>query len=153
MPNDDISHPIPDLTGYITEGQIVFDRDMHGRGIYPPINCLSSLSRLMKDGIGEGMTRADHPHLSNQLFASYSHVQDVRNLASVIGEEELTELDHKYMKFGDFFEKRFVGQGFDEDRSIEETLDLGWKALSILPAEELQRLTDEEIEEHYKGSV
>ena len=151
MPNDDISHPIPDLTGYITEGQIVFDRDMHGRGIYPPINCLPSLSRLMKDGIGEGMTRSDHPHLSNQLFASYSHVQDVRNLASVIGEEELTELDHRYMEFGDFFEKNFVGQRFDEDRSIEETLDLGWKALSLLPAEELQRLTDEEIEEHYKG--
>ncbi len=151
MPNDDISHPIPDLTGYITEGQIVFDRDMHGRGIYPPINCLPSLSRLMKDGIGDGMTRSDHPHLSNQLFASYSKVQDVRNLASVIGEEELTELDHKYMEFGEFFEKRFVQQRFDEDRSIEETLDLGWEALSILPAEELQRLTDEEIEEHYKG--
>lgn len=151
MPNDDISHPIPDLTGYITEGQIVFDRDLGGRGIYPPVNCLSSLSRLMKDGIGEGMTRADHPHLSNQLFASYSHVKDVRNLASVIGEEELSETDNLYMKFGEFFEQRFLSQAFDEDRSIEQTLDLAWEGLSILPSEELQRLTEEEIGEHYKG--
>ncbi|MFA6336238.1 MAG: V-type ATP synthase subunit B [Bacteroidales bacterium] len=151
MPNDDIGHPIPDLTGYITEGQIVFDREMYGRGIYPPINGLPSLSRLMKDGIGEGMTRADHPHLSNQLFASYSHVKDVRNLASVIGEEELTALDHQYLEFGEFFEKKFVSQSFTEDRSIEQTLDLGWKALSLLPTEELQRVTDEEIEEHYQS--
>ena len=97
------------------------------------------------------MTRSDHPHLSNQLFASYSHVQDVRNLASVIGEEELTELDHHYMEFGEFFEKKFVSQAYDEDRSIEETLDLAWDALSLLPSEELQRLTEEEISEHYKG--
>ena len=151
MPNDDISHPIPDLTGYITEGQIVFDRDMNGRGIYPPVNALSSLSRLMKDGIGDGMTRDDHPHLSNQLYASYSHVKEVRNLASVIGEEELSEVDHKYIEFGDFFEKKFVNQGYDEDRTIEETLDLGWEALSKLPPEELERLTEEEINEHYKG--
>ncbi len=149
MPNDDISHPVPDLTGYITEGQIVFDRSMQARGIYPPINCLPSLSRLMKDGIGEGMTRSDHPHLANQLFASYSHVKDVQNLASVIGEEELTSLDQQYLEFGTFFENRFVKQGFDEDRSIEQTLDLAWEALSKLPAEELQRLTDEEIAEHY----
>jgi V/A-type H+-transporting ATPase subunit B len=151
MPNDDISHPVPDLTGYITEGQIVFDRGMQARGIYPPINVLPSLSRLMKDGIGEGLTRADHPHLSNQLFASYSHVKDVQNLASVIGEEELTPLDHQYLEFGEFFEKKFVNQAFDEDRSIEQTLDLGWEALSKLPSEELQRLTDDEIAEHYKG--
>jgi len=149
MPNDDITNPVPDLTGYITEGQIVFDRDMNARGVYPPINGLPSLSRLMKDGIGEGMTRKDHPHLSNQLFASYSHVKDVRNLASVIGEEELTELDKKYLEFGAYFEKNFINQAFDEDRSIEQTLDIGWKAISILPAEELQRLTDEEIEEYY----
>jgi len=149
MPNDDISHPVPDLTGYITEGQIVFERSMQARGIYPPINCLPSLSRLMKDGIGEGMTRSDHPHLANQLFASYSHVKDVQNLASVIGEEELTTLDQQYLEFGNFFEKQFVNQGFDEDRSIEQTLDLGWEALSKLPSEELQRLTDEEIAEHY----
>lgn len=151
MPNDDISHPIPDLTGYITEGQIVFDRSLNGRGVYPPVGVLPSLSRLMKDGIGEGMTRADHPHLSNQLYASYSKVQDVKNLASVIGEEELGEVDQLYLKFGDFFENRFLNQRFDEDRSIEETLDLAWEALSILPPEELQRLTDEEIQEHYKG--
>jgi V/A-type H+-transporting ATPase subunit B len=149
MPNDDIGHPIPDLTGYITEGQIVFDREMYGRGIYPPVNGLPSLSRLMKDGIGEGMTRADHPHLANQLFASYSHVKDVRNLASVIGEEELTTLDHQYLEFGSFFEKKFVSQSFTENRSIEQTLDLGWKALGELPAEELQRVTDEEIAGHY----
>lgn len=149
MPNDDISHPVPDLTGYITEGQIVFERGMQARGIYPPINCLPSLSRLMKDGIGEGMTRGDHPHLANQLFASYSHVKDVQNLASVIGEEELTSLDQQYLEFGSFFEKKFVNQGFGEDRSIEQTLDLGWKALSKLPSEELQRLTDEEIAQYY----
>ena len=149
MPNDDISHPVPDLTGYITEGQIVFERGMQARGIYPPINCLPSLSRLMKDGIGEGMTRGDHPHLANQLFASYSHVKDVQNLASVIGEEELTSLDQQYLEFGSFFEKKFVNQGFGEDRSIEQTLDLGWEALSKLPNEELQRLTDEEIAQYY----
>jgi len=149
MPNDDISHPVPDLTGYITEGQIVFDRSMQARGIYPPINPLPSLSRLMKDGIGEGMTRADHPHLANQLFASYSHVKDVQNLASVIGEEELTSLDQQYLEFGNFFEHKFINQSFTEDRSIEQTLDIGWEALSKLPSEELQRLTDEEIAEHY----
>jgi V/A-type H+-transporting ATPase subunit B len=149
MPNDDISHPVPDLTGYITEGQIVFEREMHGRGIYPPIAGLPSLSRLMKDGIGEGMTREDHPHLASQLFAAYSYVKDVRNLASVIGEEELTPLDHTYIEFGDAFERKFVTQKFDEDRSIEQTLDLGWEALRILPAEELHRITDEEIEKYY----
>ncbi|NLA96838.1 MAG: V-type ATP synthase subunit B [Spirochaetales bacterium] len=149
MPNDDISHPVPDLTGYITEGQIVFERGMQARGIYPPINCLPSLSRLMKDGIGEGMTRGDHPHLANQLFASYSHVKDVQNLASVIGEEELTSLDQQYLEFGSFFEKKFVNQGFGEDRSIEQTLDLGWEALRKLPSEELQRLPDEELAQYY----
>ncbi|MGD1822727.1 MAG: V-type ATP synthase subunit B [Pleomorphochaeta sp.] len=150
MPNDDISHPIPDLTGYITEGQIVFDRSLHSRDLYPPINPLPSLSRLMKDGIGENMTREDHPHLSNQLFASYSHVQDVRNLASVIGEEELTSIDKQYLKFGQFFENNFIAQDFDEDRSIEETLNIAWKALSYLPAEELQRLSEDEIYEYWQ---
>ena len=149
MPNDDISHPIPDLTGYITEGQIVFEREMYGRGIYPPVAGLPSLSRLMKDGIGEGMTREDHPHLSNQLFACYSYVKDVRNLASVIGEEELTPLDHQYMEFGEFFERNFVTQGSHDDRTIEETLDLGWKALSLLPQEELHRVTEDELDEYY----
>jgi len=149
MPNDDISHPIPDLTGYITEGQIVFDRSLHSRALYPPINPLPSLSRLMKDGIGEGMTREDHPHLSNQLFASYSHVQDVRNLASVIGEEELTSIDKQYLKFGQFFENNFITQDFEEDRSIEDTLNIAWKALGFLPAEELQRLSEDEIYDHW----
>lgn len=149
MPNDDISHPVPDLSGYITEGQIVFERQMNARGIYPPVAGLPSLSRLMKDGIGEGMTREDHPHLSNQLFAAYSYVKDVRNLASVIGEEELTPLDHQYMEFGEFFEKEFVNQDSHEDRTIEQTLDIGWKALSMLPVEELHRVTEDEIDEYY----
>jgi len=149
MPNDDISHPVPDLSGYITEGQIVFERDMDGRGIYPPVAGLPSLSRLMKDGIGEGMTREDHPHLASQLFAAYSYVKDVRNLASVIGEEELTPLDHDYLEFGKHFEQRFVSQGKDEDRSIEETLSIGWEVLKMLPVEELHRITDEEIEKYY----
>jgi V/A-type H+-transporting ATPase subunit B len=149
MPNDDISHPVPDLTGYITEGQIVLEREMHNRGLYPPVAGLPSLSRLMKDGIGDGYTREDHPHLAGQLFAAYSHVKDVRNLASVIGEEELTPLDSQYMEFGDVFEKEFVSQGRDEDRTIEQTLDLGWKALSALPAEELNRVTEEEIDRYY----
>jgi V/A-type H+-transporting ATPase subunit B len=149
MPNDDISHPIPDLTGYITEGQIVFEREMHGRGIYPPVAGLPSLSRLMKDGIGKGMTREDHPHLASQLFAAYSYVKDVRNLASVIGEEELTPLDHQYMEFGESFERKFVAQKLNEERTIEETLNLGWEALSLLPVEELHRVTEEELEKYY----
>ena len=151
MPNDDISHPIPDLTGYITEGQIVFEREMNGRNIYPPVAGLPSLSRLMKDGIGGDMTREDHPHLASQLFAAYSYVKDVRNLASVIGEEELTPLDHKYMEFGEAFERQFVSQAVDEDRTIEETLNLGWEVLRKLPAEELHRVTDEELEKYYEG--
>lgn len=149
MPNDDISHPVPDLSGYITEGQIVLERDLNQRGIYPPIAGLPSLSRLMKDGIGEGMTREDHAHLASQLFAAYAHVKDVRALASVIGEEELTPLDHTYLKFGDAFEKRFLSQAFDEERSIEQTLDLGWNVLSALPREELHRITEEEIRKYY----
>ena len=149
MPNDDITHPIPDLTGYITEGQIVLERDLHQKGIYPPIAGLPSLSRLMKDGIGEGMTRDDHAHLASQLFAAYSHTKDVRALASVIGEEELTPLDNNYLTFGDAFEKQFLSQGEHEDRSIDETLDIGWKVVSNLPREELYRLTDEELEKHY----
>jgi len=149
MPNDDISHPVPDLTGYITEGQIVFEREMSARGIYPPIAGLPSLSRLMKDGIGEGMTREDHPHLASQLFAAYSYVKDVRNLASVIGEEELTPLDHQYLDFGEFFERTFVSQTRTEDRTIEQTLDLGWEALRRLPEEELHRVTQEEVEKFF----
>jgi V/A-type H+-transporting ATPase subunit B len=151
MPNDDISHPVPDLTGYITEGQIVFEREMHARGIYPPIAGLPSLSRLMKDGIGEGLTREDHPHLASQLFAAYSYVKDVRNLASVIGEEELTPLDHQYLEFGNALEMEFVSQQEDEDRTILQTLDLGWKALGLLPAEELHRVTEEELEKYWNA--
>ena len=149
MPNDDITHPVPDLTGYITEGQIVLERQLHQKGIYPPIAGLPSLSRLMKDGIGKGMTREDHAHIASQLFAAYSHTKDVRALASVIGEEELTPLDAQYLKFGDEFERSFLNQDYYEDRSIEQTLDLGWKVISILPREELYRITDEEIEKFY----
>ncbi|MFW6138038.1 MAG: V-type ATP synthase subunit B [Spirochaetota bacterium] len=151
MPNDDISHPIPDLTGYITEGQIVFERDMYGRGIYPPVAGLPSLSRLMKDGIGEGMTREDHAHVASQLFAAYSYVKDVRNLASVIGEEELTPLDHTYLEFGDEFEKKLISQEIDENRSIEQTLELAWEVLRVLPPEELHRITEQELEEYYNA--
>ncbi len=149
MPNDDISHPVPDLTGYITEGQIVLERELSQKGIYPPIAGLPSLSRLMKDGIGPGMTRDDHAHLASQLFAGYAKVKDVRALASVIGEEELTPLDHTYLKFGDAFEGEFLSQREDENRSIEQTLDLGWKVLSILPKEELQRISEEELVKYY----
>jgi len=152
MPNDDISHPVPDLTGYITEGQIVFEREMNSRNIYPPVAGLPSLSRLMKDGIGKDMTREDHPHLASQLFAAYSYVKDVRNLASVIGEEELTPLDHQYLDFGEHFERKFVSQGMREERSIEETLNRGWESLSILPPEELHRVTEEELDIYY-GSI
>jgi len=149
MPNDDITHPIPDLTGYITEGQVVLERELHQKSVYPPIAGLPSLSRLMKDGIGEGMTRKDHAHLASQLFAAYSHTKEVRALASVIGEEELTPLDNQYLEFGEAFEQKFLSQGEYEDRSIEQTLDIGWKVISIMPREELYRLTEEEIEEYY----
>jgi len=152
MPSDDISHPVPDLTGYITEGQIVLERDLFQRGVYPPIAGLPSLSRLMKDGIGEGRTRADHPHLASQLFAAYSHVKNVRSLASVIGEEELSTLDKKYLQFGERFEQEFLRQGYYEDRSIEQTLDIGWDVLSTLPKSELHRVTEEEIEKYYRPS-
>jgi V/A-type H+-transporting ATPase subunit B len=147
MPNDDITHPIPDLTGYITEGQIVLSRDMHQKGIYPPVDPLSSLSRLMKDGIGEGKTRKDHSNIYGQLYSSYSRVQRVRSLASIIGEEELSEVDRSYLNFGDKFEKKFLQQGLDESRSIEETLDLSWEVLKTLPESELTRVTEMEISE------
>ena len=149
MPNDDITHPVPDLTGYITEGQIVLDRSLDQNGIYPPISVLPSLSRLMKDGIGEGYTRADHSAVSNQLFASYAKVQDAKALASVIGEEELSPADKLYMEFGKAFEHFFLDQGFDTDRTIDETLDLGWNLLSILPQSELNRVDNRLLEEKY----
>jgi len=150
MPNDDITHPIPDLTGYITEGQIVLEREMYNRGIYPPIAGLPSLSRLMKDNIGKGLTRDDHPSLSSQLFACYAHVKDVRALASIIGEEELSSMDKLYLKFGEDFEKKFLSQGPMERRTLEDGLDLGWDIVSILPAEELVRIREEDLKKHYK---
>jgi V/A-type H+-transporting ATPase subunit B len=151
MPNDDITHPMPDLTGYITEGQIVLGRELSFAGIYPPVTVLPSLSRLMKDGIGKGRTREDHPRWGAQLYAAYAHTQDVRALASVIGEEELTEVDQRYLKFGRAFEHEFVSQGFTENRTIERTLEIGWKLLSMLPKAELTRVTLEDIEKYYKG--
>ena len=150
MPNDDITHPIPDLTGYITEGQIVLDRPLFGQGIYPPINVLPSLSRLMKDGIGEGYTREDHQSLANQLFSCYAKVGDARALASVIGEDELSPLDKKYLEFGKAFEKTFVGQGETENRSILETLDKGWELLGMMPKEELDRIDTKILDKYYK---
>ena len=149
MPNDDITHPIPDLTGYITEGQIVLDRQLHGQGIYPPINVLPSLSRLMKDGIGEGFTREDHQDVANQLFSCYAKVGDARALASVIGEDELSPLDKRYLKFGTAFEEQFVGQGADENRNIKDTLDKGWKLLGMIPREELDRIDTKILDKYY----
>ena len=149
MPNDDITHPIPDLTGYITEGQIVLDRSLNGQSIYPPINVLPSLSRLMKDGIGEGYTRADHQAVANQLFSSYAKVGDARALASVIGEDELSGLDKQYLKFGRMFEKHFVGQGTEENRTILQTLEIGWSLLRMLPREELDRIDTKILDEYY----
>ena len=151
MPNDDITHPIPDLTGYITEGQIVLDRGLEQRGIYPSVSVLSSLSRLMKDGIGEGYTRKDHAAVSNQLFACYSKVQQARSLASVIGEEELSETDKQYLAFGIKFEQEFIAQGYNESRTIDQTLNLGWKLLRLLPIEELDRIDQSLLDEFYKG--
>lgn len=152
MPNDDISHPIPDLTGYITEGQIVLSRDLEQKGIYPPVAILPSLSRLMKDGTGEGYTREDHADLANQLFASYSAVTDARSLASVIGEDELSEIDKQYVEFGKRLEAEFITQGLRENRTLEQTLDLGWKLLSMLPRAELGRVSDKMLDKYYQGT-
>lgn len=149
MPNDDITHPIPDLTGFITEGQIVLDRSLDATGIYPPVSVLPSLSRLMKDGIGAGYTRDDHKALADQLFASYASVQDVKSLASVIGEEELSANDKLLLKFGKAFEEKFINQG-NQNRTINETLDLGWELLSMLPRELLDRVSDDVLDAHYK---
>ena len=149
MPNDDITHPIPDLTGYITEGQVVLDRNLHGQAIYPPISILPSLSRLMKDGIGKGYTREDHQDLANQLFSAYAKVGEARNLASVIGEDELSPVDKQYLKFDKKFEERYIGQGRTENRSMIETLDLGWELLALLPKEELDRIDTKIIEKYY----
>ncbi len=149
MPSDDISHPVPDLTGYITEGQIVLERELFNRDIYPPIAGLPSLSRLMKDGIGEGRTRGDHAGLAAQLFACYAKVKRIRALASIVGQEELSDLDRNYLVFGETFERDYLSQGEDENRSIEQTLDLGWKVLSILPEKELYRVSRDDISRYY----
>ncbi len=149
MPNDDITHPIPDLTGYITEGQIVLSRDLGAKGIYPPVDVLPSLSRLMKDGIGAGFTRDDHSALANQLLATYSKVQDAKALASVIGEDELSEEDKLLMAFGRAFESKFLNQSFTENRTIAQTLDLGWSLLSMLPRKMLDRVDDAILDAHY----
>lgn len=141
MPNDDISHPIPDMTGYITEGQIVLSRDLYKKGINPPINILDSLSRLMKDGIGEEYTRKDHRELADQLFSSYSKVQEVRALSKVLGEADLSDIDKKYLEFGKQFEEKFLNQEQYENRTINETLDLGWEILKILPKEEWDKIS------------
>ncbi|MDE2027272.1 MAG: V-type ATP synthase subunit B [Candidatus Omnitrophica bacterium] len=149
MPNDDITHPVPDLTGYITEGQVVLERELSQKGVYPPIAGLPSLSRLMKDNIGSGLTRDDHPHLASQLFACYARVKDVRALSLVIGREELSALDRQYLEFGDVFEKQFLSQGEQEERSLEQSLGLGWKILTLLPKEELHRISADETAQYY----
>lgn len=150
MPNDDITHPIPDLTGYITEGQIVLDRGLQGQSIYPPISVLPSLSRLMKDGIGEGYTRADHQDVANQLFSCYAKVGDARALASVIGEDELSAIDKQYLKFGRAFETQFIGQDLHENRTILETLDIGWRLLGMIPRTELDRIDTKVLDQYYQ---
>ena len=152
MPNDDITHPVPDLTGYITEGQIVLGRDLEGAGVYPPVSVLLSLSRLMKDGIGEGYTRADHAAVANQLFASYSRVQEARSLASVIGEEELSPADKRLLAFGRAFDQKFLAQPGGEARTIDQSLELAWRLLSTLPKEELDRIDEKWIEQYYRPS-
>ena len=151
MPSDDITHPIPDLTGYITEGQIVLSRELHRKGIYPPVNVLMSLSRLMKDGIGEGKTRSDHGEVSNQLYDAYSRAQELRALAEIIGKGSLSPIDLKYLEFGDIFERRFLAQAPTENRDIETTLSLAWEVLSVLPESELTKIKKTHIDKYYKG--
>ena len=151
MPEDDKTHPIPDLTGYITEGQIILSRDLYRKNVMPPIDVLPSLSRLKDKGIGEGKTRADHANTMNQLFAAYARGKDARELMVILGEAALTDMDKIYAKFADKFEEEYVSQGYDKDRSIEETLEIGWKLLSVLPKSELKRIKDEFIDKYYVG--
>jgi V/A-type H+-transporting ATPase subunit B len=152
MPGDDDTHPIPDLTGYITEGQIYVDRDLNSQGIQPPVDVLPSLSRLMDDGIGEGLTRADHADVSDQMYAAYAEGEDLRDLVNIVGREALSERDNKYLDFADRFEQQFVDQGFDTNRELDETIEIGWDLLSMLPREELNRIDEEFIKEHYRES-
>lgn len=153
MPSDDITHPVPDLTGYITEGQIVLSRELAAANVQPPVAVLPSLSRLMKDGIGEGVTREDHARVASQLFACYAKAQEVRSLAAIIGAEELSEEDNHYLQFAEAFENRFVSQGEREDRTIFQTLDLAWEVLSLLPKEALTRLSEKDLEARYKAAI
>jgi V/A-type H+/Na+-transporting ATPase subunit B len=152
MPADDITHPIPDLTGYITEGQIVLGRDLFRKGIYPPVNVLMSLSRLMKDGVGEGKTRTDHMEVGNQLYDAYSRAQEVRALAEIVGKAGLTGVDLKYLGAGDIFEEHFLKQSNDENRTLEETLNRAWEVLSTLPVGELTKIKDKNVRQYYKGN-
>ena len=152
MPEDDKTHPIPDLTGYITEGQIIISRELHKKGFEPPVDVLSSLSRLKNEGIGEGKTREDHSGVLNQVFAAYSRGKDAKELMAILGESALSELDLLYAKFADEFESEFINQGFETNRTIEETLDLSWKLLSMLPKNELKRVKDKYIEKYYVES-
>ncbi|MFB6192525.1 MAG: ATP synthase subunit B [Haloarculaceae archaeon] len=151
MPGDDDTHPIPDLTGYITEGQIYVDRDLNSQGIQPPINVLPSLSRLMDDGIGEGLTRGDHGDVSDQLYAAYAEGEDLRDLVNIVGREALSERDNRFLDFADRFETEFVQQGYDTNRDIEETLGIGWNLLSMFPEAELNRIDEEFIEQYHEG--
>jgi len=149
MPNDDITHPIPDLTGYITEGQIYVDRQLHNKHIYPPINVLPSLSRLMKSAIGKGMTRADHPSVSNQLYANYAIGKDTASMKAVVGEEALSAEDHFYLEFLDKYENRFVTQGPYDQRTIWKSLDISWELLRTFPADKLKKIQKEFVDEYY----
>jgi V/A-type H+-transporting ATPase subunit B len=151
MPSDDITHPIPDLTGYITEGQIVLSRELHNQGIYPPVDIAPSLSRLMKDGIGKDDTRDDHPRVANQLYALYAKAQETRNLASIIGAEELSARDRRYLEFASEFDRQFVGQREDANRSIVETLNLAWELLSRFPREALTRVSETDLAHYHRS--
>jgi V/A-type H+-transporting ATPase subunit B len=152
MPSDDITHPIPDLTGYITEGQIVLSRELHNQGVYPPVHISPSLSRLMKDGIGKDDTREDHPRVANQLYAMYAKAMETRNLAAIIGAEELSERDRRYLKFAEAFDSQFIGQGEDEDRSIIETLNLAWELLSMFPKDMLTRVQEADLAKYHRSA-
>ena len=149
MPEDDKTHPIPDLTGYITEGQIILSRELHKKGVVPPIDVLPSLSRLKDKGIGAKKTRKDHADTMNQLFSAYARGKEAKELEAILGEAALTPMDLKYAEFAAEFEKRYVSQGFNKNRSIAETLDLGWELLRILPRSELKRIRDEYLDEYY----